>query len=289
VLLVLLLHTVLLSYPWGWAERGFWRSVHRLAGDVALWRGDLDAAAQAYEQALAAQRTADGWIALGDVQLARGDLEAAAAAYELAWRKERLYYPASARLGAVLRTLGGREAAARRAFEGTNVPEQAVLDWSWAQLAAQPGARVDVGGGLDFGYVGGMYPAEIQQGASARWTNGHGRLRVALPAPLQGANEQLPVLVGLRLAAPHPAARQVTAHVCLGNCCQQAQLTPRWRTIWLLLPPRRASPASHADARAVLELDLYSPTFTAADGRTLGVLVDWVAAVPAREPRPSSQ
>jgi hypothetical protein len=74
----------------------------------------------------------------------------------------------------------------------------------------------------------------------------------------------------LRLAAPHPDAARVPLRVCTAGHCQQVALTPKWRTLALLLPP--------ADSRAQV-IELHSPTFAAADGRELGVLLDWAAVV----------
>jgi hypothetical protein len=51
--------------------------------------------------------------------------------------------------------------------------------------------------------------------------------------------------------------------VCASGRCEKVTLGPAWRTVRVLLP----------DAGGPLELR--SATFFAADGRDLGVLVDW--------------
>lgn len=271
LLLGALLHTVLVFYPWQWASRGAGRSLYHLAGDVARARGDLAGAEAAYRQARAWDSTADVLIALGDVRQAQGDTAAAEKLYRRAWRKERLYIPASARLGALLRAQGRYEEA-RDAFEGNHVAEQRVLDWSWQHLpTAAP--SIDVGNGLDFGSIGGMYPAEQQQGTDVRWTNGRGLLRLALPA----ADTDSPAIVRLRLAAPHPGSQSVPAHLCAGGRCQAFPVQRTWRTYSLLLPPPTAS------AGAVV-VELRSPVFSAPDGRQLGLLVDWAAVYRAAKP-----
>lgn len=259
-LIGLLLYTVAISYPWEWAREGTARSVHRLRGDIAWVRGDLDAAAMAYERALAANETPDGWIALGDVRRAQGDLQRAETAYRAAWRREPDYIPASARLGDLLRALG-RYAEARDAFEGRYVADRAVLDWSWANLDPPPTASIDVGAGLDFGYVSGMYAAERQQGATARWTDGRGRLRLAV-APPDLPLDSAPVLLRIRLAAPHPGTSEVAVRICTADRCQPVVLERTWRTIVVRVPA-----AQHI-------IEVRSPTFIAPDGRELGVLVD---------------
>jgi 4-amino-4-deoxy-L-arabinose transferase-like glycosyltransferase len=267
-LVALLLTTVAAHYPWEWARKGALRSLHTMAGNLAAATGNTDAAEVAYRRALDAQHSADVWIAIGDLRLTQGNLSGATYAYRRAWRQERHYIGASARYANLLR-MQGRDEAARRAFEGFYVSEQAVLNWSWAHLVAPPARRVDVGNGLDFGYVAGMYQDEQQAGASVRWTNGHGRLRLAVQPP-DAAPPGAPAVLRLRLAARHPDAARVPLRVCTAGHCQQVALTPEWRTLALLLPP--------ANTREQV-IELHSPTFAAADGRELGVLLDWAAVV----------
>jgi 4-amino-4-deoxy-L-arabinose transferase-like glycosyltransferase len=266
-LLALLLATVATHYPWEWARKGALRSLHTIAGNLAATTGNADAAEVSYRRALDAQHSADVWIAIGDLRLAQGNLTGATYAYRRAWRQERHYIGASARYANLLR-MQGRDDAARRAFEGFYVSEQAVLDWSWAHLAPPPTRRVDVGNGLDFGYVTGVYQAEQQAGTSVRWTNGHGRLRLAVQPPA-GAPPGAPALLRLRVAAPHPDTARVPLTVCTTGRCQPVMLAPEWRTLTLLVPP-----AASDDGQVI---ELHSPTFAAADGRELGVLLDWAA------------
>ena len=265
LLVGLLLYTFVISYPWQWAVEGAARSTHRLVGNIALSRGDLDAAAAAYQRALAADSTPDGWIALGDVRRRQGDPAGAEVAYRRAWRNELDHIAASARLGDLLREQG-RDAAAREAFIGRYVDEQDVVDWSWTYLDPVPTARIEVGEGLDFGYVGGVYPAEFLQDARVRWTTGHARFRLALPAATASIDQ--PVLLQVRLAAPRPDNTPVRVQICVADSCRPVTLDAGWQRITLRLPPANTT-------RRVVEL--HSPTFTAPDGRELGVLVDWVA------------
>lgn len=281
LLVAVLLATLLTTYPWEWARRGAGRSLHRLAGDVAAATGDRAGAEVAYRRALAVQQTADLWLAVGGLRLQQGDLSGAETAYRAAWRVERLYVAASVRLGDVLRRQGRTEEA-RRAFAGYYLSEQQALDWAWHHLTPPPAAQIDVGTRLDYGYVGGMYPAEEQQGTPARWTSGHGRLRLAAPgsrfarlwpAGLAPAWPRQPagVLLRLRLAAPHPDTSRVPVTICAAGRCQQVVLTPTWRSVRLLLP---TPPSDGAGEHATLLVELQSPTFRAPDGRRLGVLVD---------------
>lgn len=259
VLAALFAATVLTFYPWEWAARGANRSWNQLLGELALLRNDLPSAQHAYEHALVIDSTPDGWLALGTVALQQGDTRRAERAYRAAWDTAPPYPQAIVLLGDLLRSLGHAEAA-RSAFIGRYADSQVVLDWAWSALHPVPPTHIAVGDGLDFGYIGGAYPAETLQGAEARWTNGRGLLRLAL-------NPTGPQPLRLRLAAPRPTGEPVTVDVCAQARCQAVPLQPTWRTIHLLLPPLPANTT----------LELRSPTFVAADGRRLGVLVDWVA------------
>jgi hypothetical protein len=95
-------------------------------------------------------------------------------------------------------------------------------------------------------------------------------MRLAVQPP-EGAPSGAPALLRLRIAAPHPDAARVPLQVCTAGRCQQVTLAAEWRTLTLLLPP-----AGSAGGQVV---ELRSPTFTAADGRELGVLLDWAAVV----------
>lgn len=271
VLIIAIVHTVLLHYPWDWALRGAGKSWYVWQGNQAMRRDDPQQASDLYQTALSYRRTADAFLARGNAALALGDLETARVNYRKAWQTERLYLPASTRLGDVYRRLGQPEAA-REAFAGSHVAEREVLAWSWQHLDPPPVSRVAVGAGLDYGYVGGMYAAEEIQGTQARWTDGTGLLRLAPP-------DQRPALLRLRLAAPRPAASDsstVPVSLCVQAACpatrQTVQVGPTWRTFAVLLPLPELSERS---AAAPLVIELHSPAFAAPDGRTLGVLVDW--------------
>ena len=264
-LLAAILYPLLTLYPWKWAGGGAVRSIYRIAGDVALATGNPTAAESAYLNAYAAQKTADGRLILGRLYEQQGRLAAAEEQYRSGWERKRRYVAATAHLGDILRTRG-REEEARDAFAGYFMAQQAVTDWSWEHITPTPTTFIDVGGGLDFGYVGGVYNAEEQQGATARWTNGHGTIKL-----VRSATPTTPRRLRLRLAAPHPDAQQVPARVCVDGLCQPITLRPTWRIVSLLVPPPDTP---------VQRVDLYSPTFRAPDGRTPGVLLDWIAIFP---------
>jgi 4-amino-4-deoxy-L-arabinose transferase-like glycosyltransferase len=274
VLIGVLLYTVGMFYPWKWAVGGAERSVHRLVGDVAYALGNTDAAEAAYQRAYAAQKTADGRLILGNLYRSQGQIARAEEQYRSGWRRKKRYVAATALLGDSIRAQG-REEEAREAFAGYFVAEQDVTAWSWQHLHPPPTECIDVGNGLDFGYVGNVHNAEVQQQADARWTNGQGLIRLVAPASDNTGGGQQSWLLSLRLAAPHPGVEHVAAQVCTprsgvggdGVLCQPIVLERTWRTVWLLLP-------ATVDAEQVIEIR--SPTFTGLDGRELGVLVDRV-------------
>ncbi|HEX9371426.1 MAG TPA: tetratricopeptide repeat protein, partial [Roseiflexaceae bacterium] len=227
------------------------------AAEIAWAAGDGAAALRADARALAVQETPDGWVRLGDHARAQGDTRRALKAYREAMAVPS-YVPAAAWLGDLLRATGD-EQGARSAFEAPKIDQQWLTDWSWRELRPAPVESLAVGGGLDFGYVGGMYPAEQLQGALARWTDGRGLLRLRAA----GASATR-ALLRLRLAAPHPDGGQVAVRVCAGGRCVSLDAGPFWRTY--IVPIVITS-------RDML-VEVRSDTFAVPGDRRLGVLID---------------
>jgi tetratricopeptide (TPR) repeat protein len=258
-------YTFLSSYPWLWAEQRLARGLLQLQGDAAWARGDEERAIERYARASAAQPdSVDALIVLGLAQREHGQFDAAAQTLRAAWRLRPTYIPASSRLGDLLRSRGDLDGA-RRAFAGAYADAQTVADWSWANLQPPPARRVDVGDGLDFGYVGGVFPAEQQRETSARWTGAQATLRVAASGQAQ--------LLRLRLAAPRPDGIQPTIQVCAQRRCQPLNPGSGWAIYELLLPPAPGP---------VQSVEIRSSTFESPDdGRRLGILLDWFVTSPA--------
>lgn len=260
--LAMALSPLLRYYPWEWAIGGAQRSAYRIVADSAAAMGNLSLAEASYQRAYQAQKTADGRLLLGNLYLQMGDIERAEEAFESGWERRRRYVAATALLGDVIRQQGYEEEA-REAFEGYFVAEQAVTDWSWEHLSPPPTSFIDVGNGLDFGYVGGVYNAEEVQGATARWTDGHGLLSFGHHSRRwRYASDSVPMtttyLLRMRLAAPRPNqdsqhAQDVVAAVCYGyasqhherhndlpydqHSCHHVPLAPTWRIVSLVIPP----------------------------------------------------
>jgi hypothetical protein len=250
----------LIYYPREWAAQNLARGWHAQVARIAWAAGSGGAALRADERAIAAHETPDGWIQLGDHARGLGDTDRALQAYRNAVGRAPPYVASVARLGDLLRANGQAEAA-RAAFVGDYVDQQRLADWSWRELRPAGASYLDVGDGLDFGYVGGVYPAEQQQGAPTRRTKGRGFIR--LEADRTEANR---ATLLLRLAAPRPDGATARAEVCVAGSCQPLSVGPAWRTYWVPLDAQAGGP---------LTIEIRSDTFTASDGRRLGVLIDW--------------
>ncbi|MEO7912207.1 MAG: glycosyl transferase, partial [Roseiflexaceae bacterium] len=229
--------------------------------EVAWSAGWRDTALNEDQRALAALNTPDGWIRLGEHRRATGDTPGALKAYRQAVVLTPPYVAAVAHEGDLMRASGDQEAA-RKAFIGDYVDQQRLAEWSWAALRPQSSAYVNVGDGVDFGYIGGVYMAETQQGVLARWSDGRALLR------LPGAG---PGVLRLRLAAPHPDAHPTRAEVCVAGHCQVLSIGPTWRIYELPLTTKLA------DSQ---QIEIRSDTFDAPEGRRLGLLIDWAAVPP---------
>ena len=244
------------TYPTEWADQNFLRGWHTLQSDLAWSVGWRDLALSEDARALAALKTPDGWIRRGDHARAIGDTRGALKAYREAVVLTPPYVVAVAREGDMMRASGDEEAA-RKAFVGDYVDQQRLAEWSWRELRPSPRAYVNVGDGVDFGYVGGVYMAEKQQGVLARWSDGQALLR------LPGAG---PGVLRLRLAAPHPDDTPTRAEVCIAGRCQVLSVGPTWRTYELPLTTKLT------DAQ---QIEIRSDTFESPEGRRLGLLIDW--------------
>jgi 4-amino-4-deoxy-L-arabinose transferase-like glycosyltransferase len=257
--------TALGSYPWGWVKQNLSRGWFAAAGDIAWLMGDLREALHAYERASVVQETPDGWLRRGDTARALGDLPYALRAYREATHLAPRYVAASVRLGDLLRELGD-DTGARAAFKGDYAEPQIVVDWAWDNLRPFPRGDLDIGDGLDFGYITGVYPAERIEDTTARWTDGHAVVRLGITTPDNA--EEGPAafgLVQLRLAAPHPGGSDVPAEVCAADSCWDLRIAPAWRTYTLPF---------HVPDGESLEVEIHSQTFDAPGSRRLGVLID---------------
>lgn len=203
-------------------------------------------------------------------------------------------------LGDMLRSQNQLDNARRElAYETASL--QDLQGWGWQWFATAPPSRLDIGGGLDLGWLQGFYAAEGQDATLTwRWTKDRALLRLSLPTSANPAAAALcasgpPELPGtdqyallyLRLAAGRPSSIAAPiAEVLIGGQQVAAfQVAPGWQDYTLPLPASVAPPAA-SDAASVLTIELRNDTFTpraadptSADGRTLGMMVDQAGIV----------
>lgn len=164
-------------------------------GEAALERGDLAAAQRFHDRANA--RMALDCLALLRARILdrSGEPEAALALLQsMRRRPERFLLE-----GDIYRRLGDTT----RAIGAFVAPESELANltgWAWQHLLPPPTTRIDLGNGLDWGYVDGFYGREgvAEKPDNLRWTGGQARLR--FPAAGTGSAQVL----RLRVAAPRP-------------------------------------------------------------------------------------
>ncbi|MBK9715316.1 MAG: glycosyltransferase family 39 protein [Kouleothrix sp.] len=242
---------------------------------VSLWQADraLDAgdAAGAGAGAQAALRldpeSALARVAQARAELARGQTQPALAALAAAIEALPAHPHAHLLRGAILRGQGDFAAArAELAYERASLED--LQGWAWRafeQLGAAPRA-VDVGGGLDLGYVRGFYLAET---AGFRWSTAESSVLLAAPAGV-GARLELRLNGG----RPAGAAAPQVAVLVGGREVGRAAPASEWRAYGFAIPPelisadRRVLVTLRSDTFRPRDLDRASP-----DGRAPGVMV----------------
>jgi hypothetical protein len=265
-LALVLLHA---NYP-ALAWRLGWKHWDLARAEAALGRGDAAAARQAAGAALALD---DGSV-LARVALARADLlagdEAAARAQLDAAIKALPAHPYAHLLrGDLLRRAGDAAARAELAYEDSSLED--LQGWAWARFTSDPPARLDLGGGLDLGFVRGFNGVATGE-KGFRWTSGDAELRLTA-AP--GATA-----LRLRAASGRPDGSPIEVRVSIaGRDAGTLLIGAASGAYDLALPVRSAS-------AQVVVVRLRSATFTprdydraSPDGRRLGVRVAEAEAV----------
>lgn len=279
----------LTSYPYVWAGTNLSRAWFESIGDRAMQRGDYLSAQRAYQRGAGIDPgSADILLKAGLAFDRAGDLASAIKIYGNVAALWPAYISSSARLGDALRR-AGQEEDARTAFLGFYSDPMQISDWAWEHLESPADQLLQIGDGLDAGFVQGMYKDETIDNREVRWTSERAALRLA--AYSEGS------LVRLRLAAPRPDGRPVVVQVCLdGSTCQAVEAGLQWRTIEILAPPLcRAGPQCATDGPpATLKVTISAPAFSPAhtlvaksqagsstsDTRRLGVMLDYALSIP---------
>lgn len=171
--------------------------------------------------------------------------------------------------GAVLRALGRLDAAKSDLAYATASLED-LQSWAWHAFAParQLHAVVDVGKGLDLGYIRGFGQPERE---GFRWSSAESAVLLDVPP---GAAR-----VTLRMASGRPAGAPMPTVTVLANGQEigHVTLTDGWRTYSMALPSSISSPlvlTLRSDTFRPRDYDRASP-----DNRTLGVMVSRVEVI----------
>ncbi|MBX0330248.1 hypothetical protein K2Z83_21505, partial [Oscillochloris sp. ZM17-4] len=264
VLLTLALTLAHANYP-ALAWRLGWKHLELGRAEAALGRGDAEAARAAAGGALAL----DDGSALARVALARADLLAGDGAGAMAQLDAAIEvmpaHPYAHLLRGDLLRRRGEAAAARAdlAFETSSLED--LQGWSWERFTSEPPGQLDLGDGLDLGFVRGFHSLAPGE-AGFRWTTGEAQLRLTAPA----GTTELRIRAASGRPDGSPAALRVTVD---GRDLGSLQISAEGGGYIVVLPARIPT------ARTVV-VGLRSATFTprdferaSDDGRRLGVRV----------------
>jgi 4-amino-4-deoxy-L-arabinose transferase-like glycosyltransferase len=166
--------------------------------------------------------------------------------------------------GEIFRARGERDAA-QQALNYREVRVANPTAEAWAHLNPEPVARLDVGDGLDLGYLRGLNLDEREGETTFRWTTARADFRLAAPT-YPGAT----VRIRLRGYRPAGAISPVTVQIG-GREIGTVTPTSDWQIVEF--PIGTAQPD---DGWLVVQLE--TPTFVLsyADQREFGAMVDWI-------------
>lgn len=172
----------------------------------------------------------------------------------------------------------GEEARAFEQFNARDTRIASPTERAWEGLFPPPRARLDVGDGLDLGYVRGVALDERDGGATFRWTGPRAELRLAAPATAGGA-----AVLRLRLRGYRPGGVPPPVRISVGGR-PVGTVTPtgEWRVYELPVALDAAAGGEGARAGTIV-VWLETATFVLgyADQRRFGVMLDWAELAPA--------
>jgi hypothetical protein len=262
---LMMLHRPYLAESWmlTWKHARLWQA------EQALTRADPAGARSAAQAAL----DRDGDSALARVALARvallaGDQQQALGQLDAAIDVLPAHPLAHLLRGAILRTQGQEQTArSELAFESNSLED--LQGWAWRAFppGAPPTATLDVGGGLDLGFVRGFSLTEKE---GFRWSGAESEVMLFVPP---GATQ-----LELRLDAGRPTGAPPATLVVSAGGRELGRIQPKngWGSYSL--------PLSHPTGSLILTLrsDTFRPRDydqASPDDRSLGVMVSQVAAV----------
>lgn len=184
----------------------------------------------------------------------------------------------------------GRPGDAINPFVAPELENDNPTGWAWRNLAPPPAARIDLGSGLDWGYIDGFSGREgrAEDPDNYRWTGPRSRLRFV------GAGTDAPQTLRMRVravprAVVDPPSRLTVRTPAAGDNCREGacvfDVAPAWQTLEAPLP------ATPVGEDVVVELEsttvVSDPNELAQRQqvrdqlRLLGVQVDWAELVSA--------
>jgi tetratricopeptide (TPR) repeat protein len=249
-------------------SRGFAREQAAVAGDRAYLAGDYPTAVAHYQAALAAHpEFVDARVTLALSLAAQGQRDEAIALVSsddrrgLSWRANLVW-------GALLRAEGEPEVARRQLERVEENGSENVQRWSLAWLRPEARNELQLGNGLDLGYISGFSPAEGPPEQHFRWLEGQGEIVIPLAAPLASGDT-----IQLRMTGSPQA--ETPLNVQIGDAPWQTVrvASGQWRMYRLRVPESQIG-----QSRLVLRLS--APTFIPAqmdqssdDARTLSLMI----------------
>lgn len=261
-----LAHAPYLSLAWNLGNK----HLQLAQAERALGRGDAQSAQLAAERALQHDpNSALAEVALARAALVRGDETSAAEALQRAIRVKRAHPYAHLLMGDLLRKQADVEAARPElAFEAGSLED--LQSWLWERTITPIPSELELGDGLDLGFIQGFYLAETLDGETVRWSRERAIIRLQAPSD---APKLYLHIAGARPQAALPAQLDLYLQ---GDHLATIQVADAWRDYRVPLP--------QVNAGDLLEIDLVSSTYrprsfdpSSPDGRDLGVLFDRVA------------
>jgi 4-amino-4-deoxy-L-arabinose transferase-like glycosyltransferase len=188
----------------------------------------------------------------------------------------------------------GETACARNPFAARELERANPTRWAWYNLRPPPTTVIDLGNGVDWGYLDGFYGREYTDPAHPfetgyRWTSGDARLRFV------GAGTGAPQTLQMRLASPRPEFEgDAVLSVRLAGSSSVPSIisvNPEWKTIPVELPPTPQGEDVVVELASTVFLngprELAQRQQVSQQLRLLGACVDWatLGAPPKPDPR----
>ncbi len=241
-----------------------------ILGEGALGRGDLAMAEGAARFALEVYpESAEARVLLARALWARGQKEEAETVLRRAIAYRSGHPHPHLLLGDFLRAQGRLEEAARQlAWEPTSLED--LQRWSWDRFASPPSSILDLGSGLELGFILGWHLPEREGEVTYRWSDGEVLLRLAVPAG------DIPPRLSLRLDAGRPAMLPLPElEVWEGNrLLARFPVENGWHIYGVPLGVNDPAPTMDLVLRvSTFRPHHYDPHRD--DNRPLGVKVDW--------------